>query len=139
LSKYNRTEPIQNRYDLIFEKKNRFHVSEAVGTSTVPSTTLSTTTSTTLSTMFSTSLQSMTSTNAEKDLQRGLKRRKRPRKCRKTRPGEIPIYDPLCHGPPIHPPDSKASPPKNPGISNNFKCGSIRQILTFLSLDSVCV
>lgn len=91
----------------------------------------------------------MTSTNAEIDLQRGLKRRKRPRKrpgkSPEKGPGECerkdtPIYDPLCHGPPIHPPDSKASPPKNPGtISNNFKCGSIRQIFIFHSFESVCV
>ena len=121
------TVPIQFKTGLIkfLKRKGFFNLIEAE-TSTVPSITYSTTTSTTVSTTFSTSLPSMTSANADMDLQRGLKRRKRPL-C-----GKIPIYDRRCHGEPIHPPDSKNFPPKNPGaIQNIFKCGSIRQIFNF--------
>ena len=127
------TVPIQFKTGLIkFLKRKGFFILIEAETSTVSSTTFSTTTSTTLSTTFSTSLPSMTSANADMDLQRGLKRRKIPRKCRRLQPGEIPIYDRRCHGPPIHPPDSKNLLPKNPGANqNHFKCGSIRQIFIF--------
>ena len=127
--------PIQFKTGLIkFLKRKYFYYSEEG--STVPSTTLSTTTSTTVSIIFSTSLPSLISMTAVMDLQTGSKHRIRPRKCQRPQPGEIPFYDSRCHGPPIHPPNSKNFLPENPdAIPNNFKCGSIRQIFTFPSFD----